>query len=132
MSKTNKPLLAYHVGEGSEGEQVIVFATSSAAGRRKGGRGMEAQHARDSAELRRLCSERDEQWRIRRDVEADRDTANAISAELRAERDALRQQRDKLAGLLREVKSAYTTAIHWEDMQTAMAQIKTALSELTP
>lgn len=37
MSKTNKPLLAYHVGEGSEGEQVIVFATSSAAGRRKGG-----------------------------------------------------------------------------------------------
>lgn len=62
------------------------------------------QHARDSAELRRLCSERD----------------------------ALRQQRDKLAGLLRDVKSAYTTAIHWEDMRAAMAQIDTALSELTP
>lgn len=41
MSKTNKPLLAYHVGEGSEGEQVIVFATSSAAGRRKGGNELE-------------------------------------------------------------------------------------------
>ena len=55
----------------------------------KAAEGWKAQHARDSAELRRLCSERDEQWRIRRDVEADRDTANAISAELRAERDAL-------------------------------------------
>ncbi|WP_370601134.1 hypothetical protein [Pseudomonas nitroreducens] len=32
-----KPLKAYHVGEGSEGEHVIVFATSGAAGRRIGG-----------------------------------------------------------------------------------------------
>lgn len=51
--------------------------------------------------------------------------ANAIQ-------DALEAQRDKLAEALREVKSAYTTAIHWEDMQTAMAQIDAALSELTP
>ncbi|WP_370599593.1 hypothetical protein [Pseudomonas nitroreducens] len=34
---SEKPLKAYHVGEGSEGEHVIVFATSGAAGRRKGG-----------------------------------------------------------------------------------------------
>lgn len=37
MSTADKPLRAFHVGEGSEGEHVIVFATSSAAGRRKGG-----------------------------------------------------------------------------------------------
>lgn len=34
---SEKPLKAYHVGEGSEGEHVIVFATSGAAGRRQGG-----------------------------------------------------------------------------------------------
>ena len=55
----------------------------------KAAEGWKAQHARDSAELRRLCAERDQQWRIRRDVEADRDTANAVSSELRAQRDAL-------------------------------------------
>jgi hypothetical protein len=33
----DKPMKAYHVGEGTEGEQVIVFATSGAAARRKGG-----------------------------------------------------------------------------------------------
>ena len=43
----------------------------------------------------------------------------------------MRQQRENLAELLREVNSAYTTAIHWEDMRAAMAQIDTALSELT-
>lgn len=49
-----------------------------------------------------------------------------------SERDALRQQRDKLAELLREAKSAYTTAIHWTDMRATMALIDNALSELTP
>ena len=34
---SEKPLKAYHVGEGSDGEHVIVFATSGAAGRRIGG-----------------------------------------------------------------------------------------------
>ena len=53
-------------------------------------------------------------------------------AALEAERDALRQQRDKLAGLLREAKSAYTTATHWTDMRATMAKIDVALSELTP
>ena len=67
------------------------------------------------------------------------DEAHDIMAEcygtlgrLESERDALRQQRDKLAGLLREVNSAYTTAIHWVDMRAAMVQIRAALSELTP
>ena len=69
----------------------------------KAAEGWKAQHARDSAELRRLCSERDEQWRIRRDVEADRDTANAISAELRAERDALAAELDQFSQANREL-----------------------------
>jgi hypothetical protein len=34
---SEKPLKAYHVGEDSDGHQVIVFATSGAAGRRIGG-----------------------------------------------------------------------------------------------
>ena len=37
MPTENKTMKAYHVGEGSEGEHVIVFATSGAAARRKGG-----------------------------------------------------------------------------------------------
>ncbi len=37
MPTENKTMKAYHVGEGSEGEQVIVFSTSGAAARRKGG-----------------------------------------------------------------------------------------------
>ena len=71
----------------------------------KAAEGWKAQHARDSAELRRLCSERDEQWRIRRDVEADRDTANAISAELRAERDALHAEAEALRAALLGIAS---------------------------
>lgn len=58
----------------------------------KAAEGWKAQHARDSAELRRLCADRDRQWNLRRDAEADRDTANAVSSELRAERDALRAE----------------------------------------
>ena len=42
--------------------------------------------------------------------------------------DALRQQRDELTKLLREVKSAYTTATHWGDMQATMAMIDAALA----
>ena len=34
---SEKPLKAYHVGEGSEGEHVVVFADSGAAARRMGG-----------------------------------------------------------------------------------------------
>ena len=67
------------------------------------------------------------------------DEAHDIMAEcygtlgrLESERAALRQQRDKLAGLLRDVKSAYTTGIHWTDMRATMALIDAALSELTP
>lgn len=37
MPTENKTMKAYHVGEGSEGEHVIVFATSGAAARREGG-----------------------------------------------------------------------------------------------
>ena len=75
----------------------------------KAAEGWKAQHARDSAELRRLCAERDQQWRIRRDVEADRDTANAISSELRAERDALRAE-------LEAIKRQEPVAFYWQDI----------------
>ena len=44
----------------------------------------------------------------------------------------LEAERDKLAGLLREVKSAYTTATHWTDMRATMVKIDAALAELTP
>ena len=83
--------------------------------------GWKAQHARDSAELRRLCAERDH-------LKACQENAQLHITGLVAERNAALKQRDKLAGLLREVKSAYTTAIHWEDMQTAMAQIDATLA----
>lgn len=66
----------------------------------KAAEGWKAQHARDSAELRRLCAERDQQWRLRRDAEADRDTANAVSSELRAERDALAAELAAIKGRL--------------------------------
>ena len=75
--------------------------------------------------LGRLEAERDH-------LKACQENAQLHITGLVAERNAAIRQRDKLAGLLRDVESAYTTAIHWEDMQTAMAQIKTALSELTP
>lgn len=65
-------------------------------------------------------------------LEAENENLRLSWGLLRSENNALRQQRDKLAGLLREVKSAYTTAIHWEDMQKAMAQIDAALAEIKP
>lgn len=75
----------------------------------KAAEGWKAQHARDSAELRRLCAERDQQWRLRRDAEADRDTANAVSSELRAERDAL-------AAELEAIKGQEPVAFYWQDI----------------
>ena len=87
---------------------------------------LEAEYARLKNSLLEITARRfAESWKKRTsDAELEQYLSAGI-AQLEAER-------DKLAGLLREVKLAYTTAIHWEDMQTAMAQIKTALSELTP
>ena len=54
---------------------------------------------------------------------------NADTAyEVAAERDTLRQQRDRLAGLLADVKADYTHAIHWEDMHATMKRIDAAIS----
>ena len=91
----------------------------------KAAEGWKAQHARDSAELRRLCSERDH-------LKACQENAQLHITGLVAERNAALRQRDKLAELLREAKAAYTTAIHWTDMRATMAKIDAALSELTP
>ena len=44
--------------------------------------------------------------------------------------DRLRQQRDRLAGLLADVKADYTHAIHWEDMHATMKRIDAALAEV--
>ena len=41
-------------------------------------------------------------------------------------------QRDKLAGLLADVKADYTHAIHWEDMHATMKRIDAALAEVKP
>lgn len=38
-------------------------------------------------------------------------------------------QRDKLAGLLADVKADYTHAIHWEDLHATMKRIDAALAE---
>lgn len=42
----------------------------------------------------------------------------------------MRHQRDKLAGLLADVKADYTHAIHWEDMHAIMKRIDAALAEV--
>ena len=39
-----------------------------------------------------------------------------------------RQQRDQLAGLLREVHDTYRAAIHWEDLRSTMKRIDAVLS----
>lgn len=44
----------------------------------------------------------------------------------------MRQQRDRLAGLLADVKADYTHAIHWEDMHATMKRIDAALAEVKP
>ena len=44
----------------------------------------------------------------------------------------MRQQRDRLAELLADVKSNYTHAIHWEDMHATMKRIDAALAEVKP
>ena len=84
------------------------------------------------ARCQRLADERDA---LRQQL-AERDAEILEQRRLKgmgAERELkLMSQRDKLAGLLREAKSAYTTAIHWTDMRATMALIDAALSELTP
>jgi len=57
--------------------------------------GWKAQHARDSAELRRLCAERDH-------LKACQENAQLHITGLVAERNATLRQRDKLAWVLRE------------------------------
>ena len=44
----------------------------------------------------------------------------------------MRQQRDRLAELLADVKADYTHAIHWEDMHATMKRIAAALAEVKP
>ena len=122
----------------------------------KAAEGWKAQHARDSAELRRLCSERDalRQQLAERDAEIERlrvklmtiasaepgrhniEWAKAMAATGNNEayakwREAF-DQRDRLAGLLADVKADYTHAIHWEDMHATMKRIDAALAEVKP
>lgn len=42
------------------------------------------------------------------------------------------RQRDKLEGLLADVKADYTHAIHWEDLHATMKRIDAALAEVKP
>ncbi len=77
------------------------------------------------ARCQRLAAERDH-------LKACQENAQLHITGLVAERNAALWQLYKLSGLLRDVESAYTTAIHWEDMQKAMGQIDAALAEIKP
>lgn len=85
--------------------------------------GWKAQHARDSAELRRLCSERDH-------LKACQENAQLHITGLVAERNAALRQRDKLAWVLRKV--LVTHDYHTDDGEEAADAARAALSELTP
>ena len=85
--------------------------------------GWKVQHARDSAELRRLCAERDH-------LKACQENAHLHITGLVAERNAALMQRDKLAGLLRKV--LVTHDYHTDDGEEAADAARAALSELTP
>ena len=79
-------------------------------------------------------------------IEAERDTLRQQLAEREAtiarletgipriqeQSHQMRQQRDRLAGLLADVKADYTHAIHWEDMHATMKRIDAALAEVKP
>ena len=65
-------------------------------GREDGAKGWKSQHARDSAELRRLCAERDH-------LKACQENAQLHITGLVAERNAALKQRDKLAQVLGNV-----------------------------
>lgn len=79
-------------------------------------------------------------------IEAERDTLRQQLAErdatiarleagiprIQEQSHQMRQQRDRLAGLLADVKADYTHAIHWEDMHATMKRIDAALAEVKP
>lgn len=80
----------------------------------------------------RLEQERSEQWRLRRDIEADRDTKAAVIAELKAGRDAALKQVEGLRALLAECRSTFEM---WKDVAPAVslcADLDAALTETKP
>ena len=70
----------------------------------KAAEGWKAQHARDSAELRRLCAERDALRQQLADSDAALRESRANDQASMGHLADIRHQRDKLAGLLREVR----------------------------
>ena len=100
--------------------------------------GWKAQHARDSAELRKLCAERDalraENERLNAQFnECARLFVDATEQACKAqrERDELRAELEAARGLLRESREAYTEAIHWEDQHPVMKKIDAFLTATT-
>ncbi|MFK3770019.1 hypothetical protein [Pseudomonas putida] len=78
-------------------EPVVTLNKASAADRGSWDEAPLYTHAH-SGEVERIEDERAEQWRLRRDAEADRDTKAAVIAELRTqltERDALLREADE-------------------------------------
>ncbi|MNN05296.1 hypothetical protein D3C81_1180520 [compost metagenome] len=78
-------------------EPVVTLNKASAADRGSWDEAPLYTHAH-SCEVERIEDERAEQWRLRRDAEADRDTKAAVIAELRTqltERDALLREADE-------------------------------------
>lgn len=83
------------------------------------------QPARDSAELRRLCAERDalRQQLAERDATIER--LEAGIPRLQEQAYQARTQRDKLAGLLREVSNSESRGLDWaKQINAALAEIK--------
>ena len=105
----------------------------------------QAEYQRDRAEhfeaerdtLRQQLAERDAKLLAIASAEPSRHTiewAKAMAATGNNEayvkwREAF-DQRDRLAGLLADVKADYTHAIHWEDMHATMKRIDAALAEV--
>ena len=88
------------------------------------------QLAERDAEIERGAIERSE---LRKQIaERDMEILAKDISECKAlgDRNKAREQRDRLAGLLADVKADYTHAIHWEDMHATMKRIDAALAEV--
>ena len=95
----------------------------------KAAEGWKAQHARDSAELRRLCAERDTLRQQLADSDAALRESRANDTAAMGHLADMRQQRDRLAELLRMVRQ---DAWYHSLEEHEIAQIDAALAEVKP
>lgn len=84
------------------------------------------------ADYAALEAERDELRQQLTELDATVERLEAGIPRLQEQAYQARKQRDKLAGLLADVKADYAHAIHWEDMHAIMKRIDAALAEVKP